>query len=87
MFLPLSPYEIMFFEVFFVEVFIETLVVRARVRQDDLALGCVLEGLVDVPPPSVVLEEIHNKLGVVSFSNKDLVELKLTSLKVQIDLV
>ena len=43
--------------------------------------------MVDLPPPSVVFEDLDEERGVVAFPNEDFVELKETALEVELDLV
>lgn len=81
---PLSPNKVMFLKVFFMHIFIQTLKILTCIRQYDLTFICVLKCLIDVPPPSVVLEKVDYQLWIVAFAHKYLIELELTPLKIQV---
>jgi len=67
-------------EILFVQLQIHGLIVQTG-RQNDVAVLIMIKGLVDAPPPTMLLKQGDNQLRVVSTANEALVELKLASLK------
>ena len=67
-------------EILFVQLQIHGLIVQTG-RQNDVAVLIMIKGLVDAPPPTMLLKQGDNQLRVVSTANEALVVLKLASLK------
>ncbi len=81
--LPLSPNEIMFSKIFLVQI----QVCSIFRWQKYVPIYSNRQGLVYVPPPSVILEQLDNQLRVITLAYKPFIELELTPLKIEFNLV
>lgn len=78
-FLPLRKYEVMLFEVF-----TEQLCRSLAMLHDYLAIFVVLWSLIQIPPPTTLLEELEEQLCIISAPNKASIVLEKLPFEVKV---